>query len=167
MSLKTISKDTKIKIVKTFKKRKWSIFAFVCFLTIFIGSVSAATIFSNKKDSTIIVDEDNNFTNQYTNLSIIEELKKIKEKNNLVDFYIENNIYTYYFSEDLIQQNIINIIKKAVSQLYWFKDDVDDYNISARYYIHQGRKKVEFNIFLYNKNIPNKKFKSMFILEVY
>ena len=167
MSLKIISKEYRPKIINNFRKRKWNILTFVCFLAIFVGSVSAATIFSGKKDSTIVVDDNNSYSNQYINLDLVDVLYKVENKNNLVDFYIENNRYVYYFSDDLIQDNIITIIKKAVRLLYSFKDDIDDYNINARYYIHQGRKKVEFNIFLYNKNISNKKFKSMFILEVY
>lgn len=167
MSLKIISKEYRAKLINNIRKRKWNILAFVCFLAIFVGSVSAATIFSGKKDSTIVVDDNNSYSNQYINLDLVDVLYKVKDKNNLVDFYIENNRYVYYFSDDLIQDNIITIIKKAVRLLYSFKDDIDDYNINARYYMHQGRKKVEFNIFLYNKNISNKKFKSMFILEVY
>ena len=167
MSLKIISKEYRPKIINNIRKRKWNILTFVCFLAIFVGSVSAATIFSGKKDSTIVVDDNNSYSTQYINLDLVDVLYKVENKNNLVDFYIENNRYVYYFSDDLIQDNIITIIKKAVRLLYSFKDDIDDYNINARYYIHQGRKKVEFNIFLYNKNISNKKFKSMFILEVY
>lgn len=166
MSLKIIN-NLKSKAFVNIKKRKWSIFAFISFFIIFIGSVSAATFFSSKRESSIIVVDDNDYLNQYTNLNIVDALTKVKDKNNLIDFTLENNDYVYYFSDALIKDNIIDVIKKAIRLIYWFKDDIDEYNISARYYIHQGRKRVEFNIFLYNKTISNKKFKSMFILEVY
>lgn len=129
-------------------------------IIIFIGSaiVTFISVFNNKTINNVIDDDTNKDDSQFINIAQDFSNKYYIEQ--ITTF--QSNTGEYFFDKDLIKENILQIIKSILLYDNEFDDSPDDYNKIVRYLIDSSKKELTINLFLYNKLIKSKRFKSYF-----
>lgn len=141
----------------TFNK-KYKIIGIIFLIIVLVPSIiGVLLIFSNSNVNNKTNINNDYELNEFNNISVYKYINK----NSLKDLLKNNN--SNEMSKTNIEKNLGKIIKNAFSNSNEFKNEnIDDYNLKIRYQINDQENDLKINIFLYNKLIKNKKYKSSF-----
>lgn len=141
----------------TFNK-KYKIIGIIFLIIVLVPSIiGVLLIFSNSNVNNKTNINNDYELNEFNNISVYKYINK----NSLKDLLKNNN--SNEMSKTNIEKNLGKIIKNAFSNSNEFKNEnIDDYNLKIRYKINDQENDLKINIFLYNKLIKNKKYKSSF-----
>lgn len=111
--------------------------------------------FLNKNSTSDKILEDD-FDDAFINIDMNDELKN-------QNLGILVNKKTKRFSDNQIKNNFGDLVKKTIIYTDGFiNEDINDYLIKILYNLNESKNNLKANIFLYNKKVKNKKFKSFF-----
>lgn len=124
-------------------------------LTIISGAIFSFVFFLNKDNTSDKILEDD-FDDAFINIDMNDELKN-------QNLGILVNKKTKRFSDNQIKNNFGDLVKKTIIYTDGFiNEDINDYLIKILYNLNESKNNLKANIFLYNKKVKNKKFKSFF-----
>lgn len=134
----------------SFNKKKILIVTFLTILS--IGFISSIILLSIKKD-----EKEVSFENPETKeLDLSKSIDKA-DINKLI------NETSNDFSQDKIEKNLGNLLQNALKNNNTFiNDKLNNYKGVVRYQITNFKKTLKINLFLYNKKIKYKNYKSFF-----
>lgn len=134
----------------SFNKKKILIVTFLTILS--IGFISSIILLSTKKDGKEI---------SFENPEIKElDLSKSIDKADINKLINETS---NDFSQDKIEKNLGNLLQNALKNNNTFiNDKLNNYKGVVRYQITNFKKTLKINLFLYNKKIKYKNYKSFF-----
>ncbi len=146
---------------KLFTKNRIKYITIVCFSALVIGSIfGIASIFLNENNSSNN-DYDNSEYDEFIFISIENEIKQ----QNLNSLLEDSNVQK--FSQNKIRNNIMRISRNSIDNSNDFKsENINDYEIRLRYFLNDEFNDLKINIFMYNKLIKNKKFKTFYRLYI-
>lgn len=134
----------------SFNKKKILIVTFLTILS--IGFISSIILLSIKKD-----EKEVSFENpEIKELDLSKSIDKA-DINKLI------NETSNDFSQDKIEKNLGNLLQNALKNNNTFiNDKLNNYKGVVRYQITNFKKTLKINLFLYNKKIKYKNYKSFF-----
>ncbi len=146
---------------KLLTKNRIKYITIVCFSALVIGSIfGIASIFLNENNSSKN-DNDNSEYDEFIFISIENEIKQ----QNLNSLLEDSNVQK--FSQNKIRNNIMRISRNSIDNSNDFKsENINDYEIRLRYFLNDEFSDLKINIFMYNKLIKNKKFKTFYRLYI-
>lgn len=116
---------------------------------------------SNNNENNNNSNESEENLNDYDDLDITKEIVSDSNLNNLTIFSPKEE---YIFNKPKIDKNIVSIINNALLKSTNFTDEITNYRKIVRYMISANKKELIINLFLYNKIIKTKRYKSFFKL---
>lgn len=138
----------------TFNK-KHKIISIIFLITILIPSILWVSIALSKTNLNKENIEQDFEINEFNNINISNNFNK----ENLNNLLITKN--SKKMSKINIEKHLGKIIKDAFSNSFEFRNEnIDDYNLKIRYKLNEYENDLKINIFLYNKSIKNKKYRS-------
>ncbi|WP_412032181.1 hypothetical protein [Malacoplasma muris] len=146
---------------KLLTKNRIKYITIVCFSALVIGSIfGIASIFLNENNSSNNY-YDNSEYDEFIFISIENEIKQ----QNLNSLLEDSNVQK--FSQNKIRNNIMRISRNSIDNSNDFKsENINDYEIRLRYFLNDEFNDLKINIFMYNKLIKNKKFKTFYRLYI-
>lgn len=134
----------------SFNKKKILIVTFLTILS--IGFISSIILLSTKKDEKELIFE----SPDIKELDLSKSIDKA-DINKLI------NETSNDFSQDKIEKNLGNLLQNALKNNNTFiNDKLNNYKGVVRYQITNFKKTLKINLFLYNKKIKYKSYKSFF-----
>lgn len=134
----------------SFNKKKILILTFLTILS--IGFISSIILLSTKKDEKEVSSENP----EIKELDLSKSIDKA-DINKLI------NETSNDFSQDKIEKNLGNLLQNALKNNNAFiNDKLNNYKGVVRYQITDFKKTLKINLFLYNKKIKYKNYKSFF-----
>lgn len=138
----------------TFNK-KYKIISIIFLSIILIPSIIGVLIATSNSNISKENIENNYEINEFNEINISQNINK----ENLKDLLV--NKKSTKMSKINIEKYLGKIIKNAFSNTFEFRNEnIDDYNLKIRYNLNEQENDLKINIFLYNKSIKNKKYKS-------
>lgn len=159
-------------------KKKIKSFIFFSVIILILTSLAAFIALFFNKPLNIWTDNTNNSNNKDdnsnsgtsnsnddSNFMDLEIAQTLVNKTNIssITFY-DNNSQKYYFSKNEIENNISNLIDKAISLTEDFNDDISNFMKNIKFKLANNNSELTINLYLYSKLIKQKKYKSFFKL---
>lgn len=149
-----------------FKKAKIKNVAYFL-VVILIGSslVTFISVFYNKSfDINAIEDSENDNALEFKNINIASKFENNFYGEQITSYSKSKN--QYLFDKQKINSNFFNIVNSILKYDKDFNDDPNDYEKVLRYNILDNQQEIIINLFLYNKLLKSKRFKTFFKLSI-
>lgn len=145
---------------KFFTKNKIKYITATCLSVLIIGTIfGIASIFLNNKP--VVKNEDKIEYDEFISISIENEMRQ-QNLNYLLD-----DKETKKFSKENVKNNLMRLSKNSIDNCSDFKsENINNYDLKLRYFINKELNNIKVNIFMYNKLIKNKKFKTFYRLYI-
>lgn len=152
-----------LKKLKFSRIKNISFFLLICFSTVSIASFIALFYGSNLKNSNQDNENNNTLETDYLYLNFSE---KDINKTNIKNMVIFKDNFGYIFDKSLINNNLGNFIDQLLTKNINFTDNINDYLKVVKYQISDDKKSLIINLFLYNRLLKIRRFKSFFQINI-